>query len=80
VQTDRTIPNSKPDIIIQGNERGTCLLTGSATSGDGSVMKVETILKYENRIMAVQRVWSVVTELIPVVIGATATVSKSSRK
>jgi len=26
VQTDRTIPNNKPDIIISGNEKGTCVL------------------------------------------------------
>ena len=24
VQTDRTIPNNKPDIIIRDNEKGTC--------------------------------------------------------
>ena len=26
VQTDRTVPNSKPDIIIRDNEKGTCML------------------------------------------------------
>jgi hypothetical protein len=26
VQTDRTIPNSKPDIIIHDNEKETCVL------------------------------------------------------
>jgi hypothetical protein len=26
VQTDRTIPNNKPDIIIRDNEKGTCIL------------------------------------------------------
>ena len=26
IQTDRTIPNNKPDVIIRDNERGTCLL------------------------------------------------------
>ena len=25
VQTDRTIPNNKPDIIIRDNEKGTCV-------------------------------------------------------
>jgi len=25
IQTDRTIPNNKPDIIICDNERGTCM-------------------------------------------------------
>ena len=27
VQTDRTIPNNKPDIIIRDTEKGTCILT-----------------------------------------------------
>jgi hypothetical protein len=27
VQTDRNIPNNKPDSIIRGNEKGTCVLT-----------------------------------------------------
>ena len=26
VQTDRTIPNNKPDIIIRDNEKRTCIL------------------------------------------------------
>jgi hypothetical protein len=26
VQTDRTISNNKPDIIIQDNEKGTCMI------------------------------------------------------
>ena len=34
VQTDRTIPNNKPEIIICDNEKGTCKLTDVAISGD----------------------------------------------
>jgi hypothetical protein len=34
VQTDRTIPNNKPDIITQGNEKGTCTLIDIAIPGD----------------------------------------------
>ena len=34
VQTDRTIPNNKPDIIIRDNEKGTCMLIHVANSGD----------------------------------------------
>ena len=26
VQTDRTVPSNKPDIIIRNNEKGTCML------------------------------------------------------
>ena len=34
LQTDRAIPNNKPDIIIRDNEKGTCMLIDVAISGD----------------------------------------------
>ena len=37
VQTDRTIPNNKPDIIIRNNEKGTCMLIDVVISGDRNV-------------------------------------------
>ena len=39
VQTDRTIPNYKPDIIIRDNEKRTCMLIDVAISGDRNVIK-----------------------------------------
>jgi len=50
VQTDRTISNDKPDIIIRANEKGTCMLIDVAVSGDRNVMKkeAEKILKYKD--------------------------------
>ena len=39
VQTDRTIPNNKPHIIIRDNEKGTCMLIDVAISGDRNVIK-----------------------------------------
>jgi len=49
VQTDRTIPNNKPDIIIRDNEKVTCMLIDVAISGDRNVIKkeAEKILKYK---------------------------------
>jgi hypothetical protein len=41
VQTDRTIPNNKPDVIIGDNEKGTCMLIDVAISGDRNVIKKE---------------------------------------
>jgi len=41
VQTDRTIPNNKPDIIISDNGKGTCMLIDVAISGDRNVIKKE---------------------------------------
>jgi len=41
VQTDRTIPNNKPDIIIRDIEKRTCMLIDAAISGDSNVIKKE---------------------------------------
>jgi hypothetical protein len=41
VQTDRTIPNNKPDIIIRDNEKEACMLLNIAISGDRNVIKNE---------------------------------------
>jgi len=41
VQTDRTIPSNKPDIIIRYNEKGTCMLIDVAISRDRNVIKKE---------------------------------------
>ena len=38
IQTDRTIANNKPDIIIHDNENGTCMLI-DVISGDRNVIK-----------------------------------------
>jgi hypothetical protein len=82
VQTDRTIPNNKPDIIIRDNEKGTCMLIDAAIPGDRNVIKkAEKILKYKDLTIEIQRMWNVVkTKVMPVIIGATGTISKSLRK
>jgi len=82
VQTDRTIPNNKPDIIIRDNEKGTCLFIDVAISGDRNVIQkeAEKILKYKDLTIEIQRMWNVKTKVIPVIIGATGTISKSFRK
>ena len=81
VQTDRTIPNNKPDIIFRDNEAGTCMLIDVAISGDRNVIKkeAEKILKYKDLTIEIQRMWKVKTRVIPVIIGAIGTISKSSR-
>ena len=50
VQTDRTIPSNKPDIIIRDNEKGTYMLKDVTISGDRNVIKkeAEKILKYKD--------------------------------
>jgi len=82
VQTDRTVPNNKPDIIIRDNVKGTCMLLDVAISGDRNVIKneAEKILKYKDLTIEIQRMWNVKTKVIPVIIGAAGTISKSFRK
>jgi hypothetical protein len=82
VQTDRTIRNNKPDIITRGNEKGTCMLIDVAISGERNVIKqeAEKILKYKDLTIEIQGMWNVETKVIPVIIGATGTISKSFRK
>ena len=57
VQTDRTIPSNKPDIIIRDNEKGTCMLIDVAISGDRNVIKkeAEKVLKYTELTIEIQR-------------------------
>jgi hypothetical protein len=42
--------------------------------------EAEKILKYKNIRTEIQRMWNVKTRVIPVIIGATGTISKSFRK
>ena len=78
VRTDRTFLNHKPDIIIRDNEKKTCILIDVAISGDSNVIKkeAEKILKYKDLTTEIQRMWNVKTTVIPVIIGATGTISK----
>ena len=82
VRTDRTIADNKPDIIISDNKQGTCMLIDVAICGDRSVIKreAEKILKYKDLRIEIQRVWNVKAKVIPVILGATGTVSKSLRQ
>jgi hypothetical protein len=80
VQTDRTIPNNKPD-IIRDNENGTCMSIDVAISGDRNVInkEAEKIVKYIDLTTEIQRMWNVKSKVIPVIIEADGTISKSFR-
>jgi hypothetical protein len=79
IQTDRTIPNNKPDIVTRDYEKGTCMLIDVVIPGDRNMIKkkVEKILKCKNLTIEIQRMWNVKTGVIPLIIGATGTISKS---
>jgi hypothetical protein len=61
LQTDRTIPSNKIDIIIHDNEKETCMLMDVAISGDRNVIKkeIEKILKYKYLTIDIQCMWNV---------------------
>ena len=58
------------------------MLIDVAISGDRNVVKkeAEKILKYKDLTTEIQRMWNEKARVIPLVIGATGTISKSFRK
>jgi hypothetical protein len=46
VQTDRTIPQNKPDIVIRNNEKGTCMLIDVAILGDTNVIQKKKLRRF----------------------------------
>ena len=53
-----------------------------AISGDRNAIKkeAEKILNYKDLTIEIQRMWNVKTKVIPVIIGATGTISNSLKK
>jgi hypothetical protein len=58
------------------------MLIDVAISGDRNVIKkeAEKILKYKDLTIEIQCTWNVKTKVIPIIMGATGTISKSFRK
>ena len=58
------------------------MLIDVTISGDRNVIKkeAERILKYKDLTIEIQRLGNVKTKAVPVIIGATGTISKSFRK
>jgi hypothetical protein len=58
------------------------MLIDAAIPGDRNVIQkeAEKILKYKELTIEIQRMWNAKIRAIPVIIGATGTVSKSFRK
>jgi hypothetical protein len=81
VQTGRTIPNNKPDIVISDNEKGKCMLIDVPIPADRNMIQkeAEKILKYKDLTKEIQRLWNVKPRMVSVIIVATGTISKSFR-
>jgi hypothetical protein len=62
--------------------KGTCVVTDADSSGDRNVMKIEAkkILQCKDFTIEIQHTWNVKKKVIPVITGATGTVSKSFSK
>jgi hypothetical protein len=58
------------------------MLIDVVVPGDRNVIQkeAEKILKYKDLTIEIQHMWNVKTGVIPVIIGATGTISKSFRK
>ena len=71
MQTDTTLCDSKPNILIRDYEKGTGLVIDSDMSGDRNVVNKETeqILKYKDLTIEIQLMWNVKTKVMPVIIG-----------
>ena len=67
VQTERTIPINKPDVIIRDSEKGTCMLIDAGISGERNMIikeDDEKIIKYKYLTIEVRRMRHVKTEVI----------------
>jgi hypothetical protein len=82
MQTGKTIPNNKPDIITRDNEKLKYMLIQAAISVDrnGVQRAAENILKYKDLKTEIRCMWNVKAKVIPVITGETGTVSKLLRQ
>ena len=71
-----------PDIIIKSKKEKTCTLLDVAIPTDTNVVqkKAENKLKYKSLCIEVQRMWNLKCTIIPVIIGANGSVTRSLRK
>ena len=76
VQADKTILNSKPEIIIRDNEKGAHMLIDFAILVNRNVIKkeAEEILKYKILTTGLKSTWKIKTNIVPVIIGTTVTI------
>ena len=80
IQTDKVIEHSRPDIVIFEKEGRKCLLVDVACPFDTRVpdKEREKIDKYQDLKWEIKRIWGCSSvKVIPIVIGALGTISKS---
>ena len=83
VHTDREATANRTDIIIKNKKKEkTWTLIDVAIPADRNVVQkeVERKLKYKSLCIEIQRLWNLKCTIIPVIIGAIGTVTRSLRK
>jgi hypothetical protein len=82
VHTDREVTTNRPDITLKNKIEKTCTPIHVAKPADRNVVQkeAEKKLKYRSSGIEIQRMWNLKCTIIPVIIGATGTVTKSLRK
>ena len=78
VNTDRTITENRPDIIIKDSVNSTCKLIDMSIPPDRNIAlkEMDKKSKYKDLELEIQRMWQMKSEVIPVVVGALGTIKK----
>ena len=78
IHIDRFIAANKPDIVLKNKRDKTCLLIDMTIplDTDTSVKTTETLTKYKDLEIEVERMWGLKTTTVPKVMGALGTVKK----
>ena len=79
VHTDREVTANRPDIIIKNKKEKTCKLIDVAIPADRNVVQKEAEKKpkYKSLGIEIERMWNLKCTIIPVITGATGTVTRS---
>ncbi|XP_069997623.1 uncharacterized protein [Penaeus vannamei] len=82
IHTDKTIAANKPDIVIKDKKLKKCTIIDMAVPSERntSIKAIEKLSKYKDLEIEIQKMWSMKTEVIPVVIGALGLVKKGLDK
>ena len=82
VHTDTEVTANRPDIKIKNKKEKTCTLIDVAIPADRNVVQkeAENKLKYKRLCIEIQRMWNLKRTIIPIIIGATGTVTRSLTK
>ena len=79
IQTDNEIQARRPDIVVVNKKDRKCYIIDVAVPGDVRISEKETenIEKYDELKKEVERLWKVKAKVIPIVLGALGTVTRS---